>query len=44
MAYAVENQHDCAMALFFLTNVAGCAMVLLIALWKRARKAAARAR
>jgi hypothetical protein len=37
MAYAIENQHDGKMALMFLVNAMGCAIILLIAGFKRVR-------
>jgi hypothetical protein len=37
MAYALVNKQDWTMASVFLTNAAGCAAILLIAGWKRAR-------
>lgn len=37
MTYAIENQGDWKMASLFLSNSVGCAAVLLIAAWKRAR-------
>jgi quercetin dioxygenase-like cupin family protein len=46
MAYAIVNQGDWTMAFLFLSNAAGCGIILLIAGWKRSRRcrqAAARA-
>src|SRR5262249_8267658 len=34
-AYAFVNKHDWAMASMFLFNAMGCAVILLVAAWKR---------
>jgi hypothetical protein len=37
MAYAIENQSDWTMACVFLGNALGCAIILVIAAYKRCR-------
>jgi hypothetical protein len=37
VAYAVVNRADWTMAAMFLGNAVGCAIILLIGLWKRAQ-------
>jgi hypothetical protein len=37
VAYALVNKDDWTMAVVFLGNVLGCAAIILVALWKRAR-------
>src|SRR5678810_1260247 len=37
MAYAIVNQGDWAMAILFLSNAAGCGVIIMIAGWKRSR-------
>jgi hypothetical protein len=37
VAYALVNKDDWAMAVLFLGNAAGCATIIGVALWKRAR-------
>ena len=37
MAYALVNKQDWTMASMFLCNAVGCAVILLIAAWKRAQ-------
>jgi hypothetical protein len=37
VAYALVNKDDWAMALLFLGNAAGCAAIIGVGLWKRAR-------
>ena len=37
MAYAIVNQSDWAMAILFLSNAVGCAVIIAIAGWKRSR-------
>jgi hypothetical protein len=37
VGYALVNKNDWAMAVLFLGNAAGCATIIGVALWKRAR-------
>jgi hypothetical protein len=37
MAYAIENQGDWTMASLFVSNAVGCALIILIAGFKRSR-------
>jgi hypothetical protein len=37
MAYAIVNQGDWTMAVLFLSNAAGCGVIIAIAGWKRTR-------
>jgi hypothetical protein len=37
VAYALVNKDDWTMAVVFLGNWAGCAAIILVALWRRAR-------
>lgn len=37
VAYALVNKDDWAMAALFLGNAAGCATIIGVGLWKRAR-------
>ena len=43
-AYAFVNKNDGAMAFMFLLNAMGCAVILLVAAWKRARHRSLRAK
>jgi hypothetical protein len=38
VAYALVNKDDWAMAIMFTGNAIGCAAILLIGTWKRARR------